>query len=262
MIRLPHLETDVTQECQLSCVACNHFVPLWREYGAWSSTPTTVEHDLSILSGFVRTDAWGALGGEPLLNPRLVDILRVVKATRIADKIQVWTNGILLFRMGEEFWRAVDEVVLSRYPHTLDDVKFNRIVAECKEHGVELTVKDERVAPNFRSLLEPLATDPAETERKFRGCFFRGFSRVLNHGWFFTCCVAPHLPFLMQSRSYGSDGIRIDRELTEPRLREYLERRVPLGACEMCAGRDTAVPIRWQQARDPYHWVLRSQGRC
>lgn len=262
MIHLPHLETDITQACQLSCVACNHSVPLWRarKGGPWSANPLQVEKDLTTLAKFVHTDRWGALGGEPTLHRDLISILHIAKQSGIADKTEVWTNGLTAKKQSAEFWRSFDVLVLSIYPGKLDDDHILWIVNKCRDEGVELITKDERYHPNFKTMLEPRPDmSAARTQAKFDGCFFRWFSRVANFGYFFTCCCGPHIPFLIQEQPFGTDGIAIEG-LTEQALHAYLHRRQPLGACRQCAGRDTAVDIKWQERRDPAEWLLASAG--
>lgn len=261
MIHLPHLETDITQACQLSCVGCNHSVPLWRNLkgGPWSANPDQVADDLANLGRVAHADVWGALGGEPLINPLLVDILKVVRQSRIADEMEVWTNGLLLPRMKPEFWRSFDKLVLSIYPGKHDEHSLAWIRVKCDYEGVVLREIDERVHHNFRTMLEKTPTDPRATAEKFRGCFFRMFSRVVNFGYFFTCCCGPHLPMLMMGQPFGTDGIPV-KDITEEQLSAYLCRSEPLGACTICAGRDTAVPIEWHEVKNPVRWISASKG--
>lgn len=259
MLRIPHLETNVTLACQLSCVACNHFVPMWRKAGVWRADPQQVHDDLSALAQIMHTDRWGALGGEPLLHPQLLDVLAAAQTSGVADKIEVWTNGILLQRQPRDFWRLFDILVLSVYEGKHDDASLEWIRRKCADEGVELVVKDERQMNNFRTLLEPTPTDADATSAKFAGCFFRHFCRVADRGFFFTCCCAPGMPQLIQGRQFGDDGVPI-KGLTERGLRAYLERTEPLGCCNICAGRDTAVPIKWREERDPDKWRQASAG--
>lgn len=261
MIRIPHLETDVTTACQLSCVACNHHVPLWRKAGPKHADPRQVQSDLNHLSKFVHADIWGALGGEPTLNPKLIDILNIARASKISDIIEVWTNGLTLPRMSPEFWQSFDVLVLSIYPGKHDEDSLAWIAAKCADTGRVLSIRDERLHPNFRTLLEPVPTSREATEAKFAGCFFRHFSRVANWGYFYTCCCAPHMSTLVQGKSENPDGIRIF-DLTETKLRGYLERTEPLSACFTCAGRDTAISIPWREEKDPEKWLRASAGSC
>lgn len=259
MILIPHLETDVTTACQLSCVACNHHVPLWRKVGPQHASVAQVTKDLNHLATIVHAHVWGALGGEPTMNPNLVSILQAARASKIADTIEVWSNGLLLPRMSEAFWRSFDTLVLSVYPgkHTNESLAW--IARKCVDTGVVLSLRDEVNNPNFRTLFEREPTGPEATKRKFAGCFFRQFSRVANWGHFFTCCCAPHMPSLVQGRDLYADGIKIDG-LTEEALQAYLNRTEPLGACSTCAGRDTAVGIPWREERDPTEWLRASAG--
>lgn len=263
MIQIPHLETDITQACQLSCVGCNHSVPLWRSRkgGPWAADPRQVERDLRNLSRVVHADRWGALGGEPLLHHNLIDILKIARDSGIADRTEVWSNGILLPRQPREFWRSFDVLVLSVYPGKHTDATIEWIKAKSGAEGVELVIKDERAHPNFKTMLEPHEdTNPAYTRAKFAGCFFRWFSRVANFGHFFTCCCGPHLPMLVQGQEFGTDGIPITDTITEEEVAAYLTRTEPLGACKVCAGRDTARPIKWHEEKDPARWKAASAG--
>lgn len=259
MIRIEHLETDVTQACNLSCVGCNHEVPLWRALkgGPWRADPAQVERDLNHLATIMHADRWGALGGEPLLHPRLVDILRAARASGVADRTEVWTNGMMIDRMKSDFWESFDILVVSAYPGKQTDESLESIARRCEQSGVEFVLKDERRHPNFRTLLEPHPTDDKATRSKFKGCFFRSFSRSANYGFFFTCCCAPSMPMLIQGKPYGTDGVAIDG-LTEAGLRSYLDRSEPLGCCSICAGRDTAVQLQWREERDPKKWMIAS----
>lgn len=260
MVKIHHLETDITTACQLSCVACNHHVPLWRKVGPKHADPRQVEDDLNRLSKIMHADIWGALGGEPTLNPKLVEILQIARNSGISDTIEVWTNGLNLRRMSEDFWRSFDVLVLSIYPGKLSEEELTWIANKCADTGRVLSTRDERLQPNFRTLLEPVPTDLDTTRKKFAGCFFRHFSRVANWGFFYTCCCAPHMSTLVQGKTENKDGVKIF-DLTEDGLKKYLERTEPLSACFTCAGRDTAVSIPWREERDPEKWLRASAGR-
>lgn len=259
MIQISHLETDITQACQLSCVGCNHSVPLWREHGIWSAEPKQVEKDLNHLATLLHAEKWGALGGEPLLHAKLVDLLKIARDSNVADITEVWTNGMLLRRQGPEFWKSFDHLVVSIYPGKLTDDDLDWIQKKCQDSNVVYSPRDERLNPNFMTMLESEPTSYDVTKSKYASCFFRHFSRCANYGFFHTCCCGPHIPFLIQNKPYGTDGIKIEG-LTEERLRAYLDQTEPLGACYICAGRDTAQPLVWREERNPVIWLKASAG--
>jgi GTP 3',8-cyclase len=263
MIRIPHLETNVTVACQLSCRSCNHYVPMQRAAAKQSmATPKQMEQDLYWLhrAGLV-ADAYGMLGGEPTLHPNLVDLLWVAKKSEISPVIEVWTNGLSLNRQPTEFWTQglVDILVLSAYPGTLDDEAIALIRGMCDEHGVRLRVNDERRVPNFEQLIEPEPTLPEETRVKYQACFFRQFSRVVDNGYFYRCCTTPFIPKLLLGQLEGTDGIRVEA-ITEEMLQAFLSQKDPALSCTRCVGLNPGNRRRqtWAQVRDPHEWERQS----
>lgn len=260
MINLPHLETNVTVACQLRCVNCNHFVALQaNDAKKRICNPQQVYDDLSALSKFVHVDAWGALGGEPLLHPYLVDVLTAATKSRIADTIEVWTNGIAVRKQGPAFWDSFDRLVVSVYPGTLENSEIEWIRGACVEAKVELQVKDERHVPNFERLLEPVPTEADRSDRKYRSCFFKNYSRVADNDYFYRCCTSPFIPRLLLGLPEGTDGIRIST-LTEAALREFLGRTEAMTSCHLCSGLDPQERHRadWREVRDPALWKTAS----
>jgi cyclic pyranopterin phosphate synthase len=258
MIYLPHLETNVTGACQNRCVSCNHFVPLDTP---WMLDPAQMLRDLEFLSKFVHVGAYGMLGGEPTLHPQLAALVKIAKDSGIADKIEVWTNGQRVLRMEDHFWMSpFDDLVLSAYPGKITDKELKSIEHRCKDWGKAFHLKDERKHPNFTQLLK---TVPGRAKETWDHCWFKTYSRVLDKGFFYTCCCGPYLAPLLLGKPAGTDGLAVDAELTEEKIIDYLERRQPLEACGPCAGRNTqdAVPITWREIRDPKAWIEGSAGR-
>lgn len=258
MIYLPHLETNVTGACQNRCVSCNHFVPL---DDPWMLDPDTLRRDTSRLSQFVHVGAYGMLGGEPTLHPKLHELVKIAKESGIADKIEVWTNGQRVNRLADRFWSSpFDDLVVSAYPGKITDGELEDIERLCKTWGKAFHLKDERKHPNFTQLLK---TVPGRAKETWDHCWFKTYSRVLDKGFFYTCCCGPYLAPLLLGMPSGTDGIAVNEALTEEKILDYLERRQPLEACGPCAGRNTqdAVPITWREIRDPQAWVEGSAGR-
>lgn len=259
-ITLPHLETNVTAACQNRCIACNHFVPL-TEAKPFMLDPEQLRRDLAIFSKLVHVHAYGMLGGEPTLHPRLTELVEIAAASGIADKIEIWTNGQRLQRLPGEFWGAPwDKMVVSRYPGKLSDPELRFIRHACLHNRKELEVKDEGENPNFTRLLKPVAGD---AQRTFDDCWFKTFSRVLDNGYFYRCCTSPYIPKLLLGLPEGTDGLKIDESTTVYDVQDFLNRPEAMASCGICAGRNTshAVPIPWSEIRDPQTWLDKSSGR-
>lgn len=261
MIQLPHLETNVTIACQHRCVACNHFVPIQvRDFKASMVRPEMLARDLAIFSTIVRVHGYALIGGEPLLHPEIVTLMEIANESGIADRVEVWTNGAALREMGDDFWKAADVLVVSAYPGKLDDDELGWIGAACQESGTTLIVKDERTVPNFSRLLEPKPTTGEALQRKYDHCFFKSYSRVLDHGYFFRCCTSPFIPKLLLDQPFGTDGIAIEG-LTEAGLQAFLDLSEPMVSCGICAGRaGRGQPIAWREVKDPNEWLRASAG--
>lgn len=262
MITLPNLDCDVTSNCQLSCTDCNRMVVPYRAAGEVpSTTPEQVGRDIEHFGKIARTKRWAALGGEPTLHRQLVDILGVVRASGVAGDIAVWSNGMRLRRMGADFWRAFDVLVVSVYPGKLTDADVEWIVAKCDDEGIELQVKDQRAYNNWTRILEPAPTDDAYTQRKYEACWFKTYCYALNYGYLFRCCPSPHIPQLLQGREYGADGVPIEG-LTEAGLRAFMTRPNFMESCRICAGRQTesAVSVPWGEVKEPAAWLRASAG--
>lgn len=266
MLHLPHLETNVTAACQNRCIACNHFVPMQVAQFKQSMIPVQqMERDLRLFSKLVHVGAYGMLGGEPTMHPQIADLIYVAVQSRIGDIVELWTNGQTLHQMNERFWGEMrgQRIVMSVYPGKMTDDDIVRVTVLCETHGVELSVKDERRYPNFTQLLEPKDTAPAETQAKYRACWFKSYSRVLDNGFFYRCCTTPYIPKILQGRPEGSDGLRVDESLTEQQISEFLNSPTAMQSCTICAGRNTpsARPIPWSEIKDPSAWLAASSGR-
>lgn len=266
MIFLPHLETNVTAACQNRCVACNHFVPIQvARFKASMIKPEQMERDLKLFGRLVHVSAYGMLGGEPTLHPRLPQLIRIARASRIADKVEVWTNGQTLLKQPGAFWEAIRDhrIVMSVYPGKLDDTQILAIQHVCDAKHVELHVKDERKHPNFTLLLDKTETGPEETQVKYNQCWFKTFSRVLDNGYFYRCCTSPYIPQLLQGRPEGSDGLKVDENLTEADILRFLNSKQAMPSCSVCAGRNTpaAQPVPWSEVNEPADWLAASAGR-
>ncbi len=94
-IQADHLELNIVHHCNLSCRACNHAAPRMPKHFA---APEALYRDLSLLGRYYRPASVHLLGGEPLLHPRLGDVVEAVRASGICPCIRIVTNGLLLLR--------------------------------------------------------------------------------------------------------------------------------------------------------------------
>jgi organic radical activating enzyme len=88
----------ITQKCTLKCKLCLAFMPYYKN-------PTHMPYDVvcNVIDNYFKivdnVKIFSITGGEPLLHPNLVDILRKIieYSDKIEDKIDIVTNGTIMF---------------------------------------------------------------------------------------------------------------------------------------------------------------------
>ncbi|MFC5722383.1 radical SAM protein [Streptomyces gamaensis] len=229
-------ELNVAHHCNLGCASCSHLSPVFPRSFV---DPGTAARDLTVLARSFRARFVKVLGGEPLLHRELVTILRSVRASGIAPRIVVCTNGVLLPRMREDFWAAVDEVEISVYPgKELPEEELARIRGHAADHGVTLTVLH---YSHFRYSYSEFGTSDEGLVRRIHAtCQIAHVWRchTVYEGHFFVCPQSVFLPRVLDGGADPwQDGLEITDEPGFPeRLLAYLRSPEPLRACRNCLG--------------------------
>lgn len=229
------LEVHVTDHCNLRCRQCCSLSPF---LPPWFVDPERLRQDLRVARTVLAPKWFKLVGGEPLLHPRLIDCLAIVRAERIAPILSVTTNGLLLHRMPVDFWFLIDHLTLSLYPQprlTERQLAAIREQAACFRVVVNVKAQD-----RFEEItLDRPRADDGLTRRVFAGCWLRHRCHMIRDGRFYLCTRPPHFDkFHRGATDYaGGDGVAL-----EPgpnllgQLRAYLERDEPLAACRECLG--------------------------
>lgn len=229
-----HVEIIATDHCNTSCRSCNHGSPMLARY---TVEPESVHRDCSILAKVYRPPIIKVLGGEPLLHKRLAEVIQAARSTGICDYFYLLTNGLLLDKMGDDVWDAIEELEVSCYPgltKTEDNLKLAR--AKAKEHGVKLRVS---TFENFRHTMTTAGTqDESLVADVYRTCKIahvwgcHGF----RDGYFYKCPQSLHLRSMVEGLA-ESDRIPIeDHPEFQSQLLNYLNSPSPLSACHYCLG--------------------------
>jgi MoaA/NifB/PqqE/SkfB family radical SAM enzyme len=143
------IEFVVTDYCNLNCKSCTHYSAMApAEYEPFSQ----LEHDMASIAkakNFHLLHDVYLIGGETLLYPQLNEAMRLAKKYFPENQMQVFTNGIKLPKMDEDFWQTCREtdamIALTRYP-----IKFDYDAAEqlCRDKGVKMRVFGDRGKEN------------------------------------------------------------------------------------------------------------------
>jgi hypothetical protein len=115
-----HFETHLADHCNLDCWGCTHFSPLSEKCFTELEIFTKDFKRLSELFG--KKVGWISLmGGEPLLHPELEKFFPVARTALPSARIRIVTNGILLSKKEDSFWRECSaqniEISVTVYPN-------------------------------------------------------------------------------------------------------------------------------------------------
>jgi MoaA/NifB/PqqE/SkfB family radical SAM enzyme len=252
--KLFHLEVHLTDHCNLKCKGCGHFSCLADPYFAdLEEFRRDFQRLAELVSGFERIHL---LGGEPLLHPQVADFIRVAREYFPDTRLVLYTNGLLLAKMPEEFWRAVADthcvLFIDKYPVKLPVDEINKLI---EQYGVE-AVWEERV--DFYKL--PIHPEGGfDPEHSFRQCHDIYNCPILRNGRIYPCAYACYADILEDKMGIEGiqptekDSISIYDEDDAFKIAEFLMRPVPWCArCDADARRD----YDWAPTkRDPDEWM-------
>ena len=209
-------------------------------------SPEVLKRDLDVMKNHLRTKLLFVQGGEPLLHPKVVELLRLCIESGIAKQAGVLTNGKLLPRMNDDFWEMLRdgrcELRMSCYPD-LDP----SIVPFAQDMAAKwgFSVRPQQIGA-FRPLF--LKNDGST----YHGCPWNR-CLTIHEGFFYLCPLTAFFPKQFMGLPETIDGIAIEG-MTDERLQTALSRTEPLETCKICAGaRGESIP--WHQNKTKAEWL-------
>ena len=262
--RKPGVHMHVADHCNLRCRGCTHFAPIAeprlldldaceRDLAAFAAIPG--------IEGYIRD--LNLMGGEPLLHPELPEIIRISRSLLPKACITLSSNGLLLERMGEGFWRAMREcdiwLYLSPYPIKVD---YPALLELAASRGVSaITVGDATGNDRGKEVFFHLAIDPAGSQdpvAAYSRCPFGGWSMQLSQGRLWPCQVtAHHAPlnerFDLGLRAQPEDSLALGDISSTDQIDDLRHRPHPM--CRYCANDRLAVAEWGISSLEAEEWV-------
>ncbi|MDR2030471.1 MAG: hypothetical protein LBP65_03345 [Puniceicoccales bacterium] len=250
MPTLAYLEVHAVDHCNLNCAACSHFCPLAPENFYDSDS---FFRDCRAIAAKIYVKKFRILGGEPLLHPQICTLIAAARqAFSVSCSLSVVTNGILLSRMGDEFWQACRDnfcyIEVSIYPplqrHALEGA------AIAHSHGIAIRIGPLR--SDFIRYLDPLGkSNPGVAERHClnRTCPLLRQGRLYRcptafcAGWY-NAAFGQNIPCDPGLDVHGHSG----RELVA-------HTKVPCATCRHCTLPVDTIP--WARSRrEQREWIV------
>ena len=256
---LLRFEVQLAEHCNLNCRGCTHYAPLAKpefldveEYG----------RDIARLAElFDHEVRWiHLMGGEPLLHPEIVKVMRMTREAFPYGQIMVVTNGVLLGKMTDAFWQTCKEydieISATKYPIPCD---YDAYESKAREKGVKFTFYNagQRIKTLNRYPLS--VAGHQHVEDSFVRCFGSNRCLTLRHGRIYGCDLAAHAHHLIQAfqlpiHESRRDSIDIYEAQTPEEIMEHCAKPIPF--CRYCdVARSTEGYPFGTSHRNRYEWL-------
>ncbi len=244
-------EINAVRHCTNACVACNHASTRYTE--KYFMEPAVLKRDLDTMKLHLRTKLLFVQGGEPLLHPKISEMIQMCHDSGIAKQCGVLTNGKLLKQMTDEFWETLSrhemELRMSCYPD-LDPSIVPFVQEKAQKWGFFVRPQEiNAFKPVFRSVPDGST---------YYGCPWRR-CLTIHEGYFYLCPLSTFWPeqFMRRSEQWKDisatvDGLAIEG-MTDDKLGTFLKRQEPLESCKICSGA-TGDSIPWHQNNSKEEW--------
>ena len=242
-------EVHLADHCNLNCIGCNHFSPLAEHIFLDIESFRRDCERISKLSERKIGELY-LLGGEPLLHPYINEILNIVGQNFDTHNTGIVTNGVLLFKMTEDFWKCCKEnkikIIITRYPINLDFTAVEKIAGT---YNVQL-----EYFGNTREITRFMDKIPLDLEgrqnavKNFRLCGKSNNCITLKDGKLYTCSLAPHINhfnkyFNKNLQVSESDYIDIYKANSISEILLFLTKAIPF--CRYCKIQGLTGGIKW-----------------
>ncbi|MDR1836505.1 MAG: radical SAM protein [Treponema sp.] len=241
-----YLDINVVDHCNLRCKYCANFCPIAGErYTDVGEYEKDCIRFAFLTEGKVKTIR--LLGGEPLLHPRIVEIIDTTHKYFPLSDIDLVTNGILLTKMPEEFWGKCKEcgviIAISHYPIKLD---YRKIKATAKRFGVK-TAYGRKARGMYKWLLD--INGSQDIAASHAHCFRANQCAVLQEGKLYACSLPPWVHYFneyfgKELKVNEKDYIDIYAAESITDIYKFLGK--PIDFCRYCNTKDMVYSNKWE----------------
>lgn len=249
---LIQFEINLVNHCNLNCKSCDHISPLSEK---WFANVEQFKRDIHRMSELFDGEARyiRLVGGEPLLHPLLTEFFNITRNYFKSASIELWTNGLLLLKMGEDFWRACQRfnilINVTKYPI---DVDYKAMEGIATLHNVKLLFfGNGETVSTFNNNAYDL-TGLCEPRNSFIACPNANRHITLTQGGnLFTCDKPPHVNifnkyFDEKLRISKRDYINIHSDIGAEEILKFLAKPIPF--CRYCNITERMQEVAWSQS--------------
>jgi organic radical activating enzyme len=236
-LRFGRLEVPIADHCNLRCRACSHHAPFLQPH---YYPLTRFIKDVNALGAVSEVGELLFIGGEPLLNPDIDEYVIAARAAGIAKKYSVTTNGILLHRMTDRFFEAIDYIKVSAYAVTSpQNAKLHKLLkVRSLQFNFEYIIQE---MEQFYDI-ETRGLSTADAQESFDRCRRRLDFPLIHSGYFYKCMRPPTTREYLENRKTCEnppdfatiDGVSLDSPQLLEDLLSYMTDQNALQSCRFC----------------------------
>lgn len=245
MIRVEACEINSVRHCVNRCSNCNHASAFADPY---EMLPEILDRDLNAMKKIMHVRFFCIQGGEPMLHSKLMEMMRVLAESGMADQPAILTNARLSRQMPEEFWSYLGsnkfELRVSVYPN-LDPTIKPYVDEKSAKYGF-------RVRWQIINSFVKIFAKHNDPQTIYKHCPWRR-CLTIHDGYFYLCPLSTFWPSEFMNLPAHIDGISIDG-ITEVGLQQFLNRETFLESCRICSGAGSER-VDWHENRTKEEWL-------
>jgi len=250
-------EVPLLYHCNLNCAGCGVFSPVAKEEYLDS---VLYEQDCKRLSELTqgKAECIRLVGGEPTLHPNLLDFCNITRKYFKKAVIQLVTNGILLNKQTDEFWKTCGKnditIQISRYP-----IKINMegILEKGKSNNVTIEVTESKSNEMFHLRLD--INGKQNSVYSFENCWQKNSCITLSNSKLYCCGIIPattnfNYYFNKELIVNENDGIDIYKTESIKDILKFLSK--PVSFCKYCNVKKMSYCHEWHISKKEIgEWV-------
>ena len=251
----------ITHHCNLNCAGCDHFSPLAPIY----FMPLDIfERDIIQLYKLTKENPpqITLMGGEPLLNKNISEYIKIARKY-FKTKILVYTNGLLLNDMPDEFWKSCSDYDAEiYYTHYILHKNFPNLSYahnQAKKYNVKLTSSPPRYDFYKIELNNKKINNNKEV---YKTCSEKGSCCVIDNGILYPCQILAGVKLFFNKFFINNaflitkkDFIDIHAIKTQDDISNFFKK--PKNFCKYCNyGTNNIEKLKWRYSKkEIYEWL-------
>lgn len=185
--KLNYIELHIADSCNLNCKSCTHFANISKKNNFIDAR--ILGNSLHRLNELFTLERIRLLGGEPLLHPDIINVLKATRQFLPCSSIELVTNGLLLNKMSKEFFETCNEngikIIVSVYPVLKNKEEIEKILSSFK-----INYEFFPMVFTFTANLNPNGT--SDKKEIFKNCK-HNYCRTLKNDNIYICPICTYI---------------------------------------------------------------------